>query len=363
MESGDFRRAYTPDDGRRPVHAYPPWAYTVAFPFAKLSPLAAGLAMELLQILCVACIAIWCFLRGRTETGADSGGLFCAAAALFLGTPLRDDLVLQNYCLLAAAATLGLVSSLERGRSCLAGLCLAVMMLKAQYGALFVIPLLWRKQFATLGTAIALCLALSWPAAGLTNTPITLLLLETVRAGGGYYVRTALLPAAVFQTLSAHVGMWFPVAASAVVGVGLCCWLTWLMRRRSWFEFLLPTVFCSAVWTHSLLYARVPYALLLCFAAERLWRAAPGRETFWHAVALAALMNGLVLYFPLRLDSGDWIAAHLAPGVAPDALRRLSRLADLPFFGIAYVANYVTLAWLILVARRAARTPPEEAIP
>ena len=346
-----------------PVHTYPPWEYTLAMPLTLLSQHGAGTAMECLLLLFAVVVAAWCFRRGRAATGSWQGGLFCAGAALLTGLPIHEEFRSQNYYLLCTAATLGLVTCLNRGRQALGGVCWALMMVKPQYGVLFAIPILWRRQFTTLAVAVALCLAASVPPALMTHTPLPELILQAGRAGSEYFIRSGLIPAMVFQPIAARLpGV--PAALSAVLGIGLCLWLTgFVSHRRDWFEFVLPTVFCTTIWTYCLMYGHVPYALLICFAAERLWRAAPGRETAWCAVALAALLNGLVLYFPLRLHSGDWIAAHLAPDAAPDALRRLSRLADLPFFGIAYLANYATLAWLVVVARRASRTPPGEAIP
>ena len=346
-----------------PVHTYPPWEYTLAMPLTFLSQRGAGAAMECLILLFAVLVAAWCFRRGRADTGSWRGGLFCAAAALLTGLPLHEEFRSQNYYLLCTAATLGLASSLNRGRQVLGGVCWALMMVKPQYGVLFAIPILWRRQFTTLAVAVALCLALAVPPALMTHTPLPDIILQAGRAGSAYFIRSGLIPAMAFQPINARFPG-FPAVLSAILGIGFCLWLTWQMRRRrDWFEFLLPTVFCTTIWTYCLMYGHVPYALLLCFAAERLWRAAPGREKRWRTVALAALMNGLVLYFPLRLYSGDWIAAHLAPGAAPDVLRRLSRLADMPFFGFAYLANYVVLVWLVIIARRAARTPPEEAIP
>lgn len=346
-----------------PVHTYPPWEYMLAMPLTFLSQRGAGAAMECLILFFAVLVSIWCYRRGRAATGSWRGGIFCAAAALLTGLPLHEEFRSQNYYLLCTAATLGLASSLNRRRQVLGGVCWALMMVKPQYGVLFAIPILCRRQFTTLVVAVSLCLALAIPPALMTHTPLPDIILQAGRAGSEYFIRSGLIPAMVFQPIDAHLPG-FPAVLSAILGIGLCLWLTWQMRnRRDWFEFLLPTVFCTTIWTYCLMYGHVPYALLLCFAAERLWRAEPGWMTRWRTVALVALMNGLILYFPLRLYSGNWIAAHLAPGAAPDTLRRLSRLADLPFFGIAYLANYVTLVWIILVARRAAHTPPEEDIP
>ena len=361
--SPDFCRFDTRPLTGAPVHTYPPWEYTLAMPLTFLSQRGAGAAMECLILLFAVIVAVWCYRRGRAATGSWQGGLLCAGAALLTGLPIHEEFRSQNYYLLCTAATLGLVSSLNRGRQVLGGVCWALMMVKPQYGVLFAIPILWRRQFTTLAVAVALCLAASVPPALMTHTPLPDIILQAGRAGSEYFIRSGLIPAMIFQPITARLPG-FPAALSAVLGIGLCLWLTGLMRhRRDWFEFVLPTVFCTTIWTYCLMYGHVPYALLICFAAERLWRAAPGRETRLRTLALAALLNGLVLYFPLRLHSGDWIAALLAPGAAPDILRRLSRLADLPFFGFAYLSNYVTLVWLIVVARRAARTAPEEAIP
>ena len=347
-----------------PVHTYPPWEYTLAMPLSFLTQRAAGNVVECLLVVLAAVVAAWCFRRGRRASGAWQCGLLCAAAALLTGLPLHEEFRSQNYYLLCTAATLGLASALNRGRQVLGGVCWALMMVKPQYGVLFAIPILWRRQFVTFGVAVALCLALAIPPALLTHTPLPVIILQAGRAGGEYFIRSGLIPGVAFQSLAAWFGHWLPATASAGIGIGLTLWMTWCMRRRrDWFEFLLPTVLGTTIWTYCLMYGHVPYALLLCFAAERLWRASPGRETALRALVLVVLMNSLVLYFPLRLDSGLWIARHMAPDAPDETLDRLARLADMAFFAIAYLANYATVVWLAIVCRRAAHTPPEEAIP
>lgn len=332
-----------------PVHTYPPWEYTLAMPLTFLSPSAAGHVVENLLVTFALLVAAWCFRRGRATTGSWQGGLFCAALALLTGLPLHEEFRSQNYYLLCTVATIGLAASLNRRRQVPAGLCWALMMIKPQYGLLFAIPILWRRQFLTAAVAAATCLALAVPPAVMTHTSLPAIILQAGRAGSEYFVRTALLPAALFQPLAARLGHAVPALASAALGIGVCLWMTWCVRRRAdWFEFLLPTVFCTTLWTYCLMYGHVPYALLLCFAAERLWRARPGRERRLRALAVASMVNGLLLYFPLRLHSGDWIAAHLAPDATPATFARLSRLADIPFFGIGYLANYITFAWVLV---------------
>ena len=348
-----------------PVHTYPPWEYTLAMPLSFLSQRAAGNAVECILVVLAALVAAWCFRRGRDLSGGVwQCGLLCAAAALLTGLPLHEEFRSQNYYLLCTVATLGLASALNRGRQVIGGICWALMMVKPQYGVLFAIPILWRRQFVTFGVAVALCLALSVPPALLTHTSLPAIILQAGRAGSEYFIRSGLIPSVAFQALAARFGHWLPAAGSAALGIGLTLWMTWGMRRRrDWFEFLLPTVLGTTIWTYCLMYGHVPYALLLCFAAERLWRAAPGRETALRALVLVALMNSLVLYFPLRMDSGMWIANRLAPDAPRETLSHLARLADIAFFSVAYLANYVTVVWLAIVCRRAARTSPEEAIP
>lgn len=357
VSSPEFHRFDVHPAAGAPVHTYPPWEYTLASPLTALSPPAAGHAMEVLLAALAAFVAAWCFRHGRAATGSWQGGLFCAALALLTGMPLHEEIRSQNYYLLCTAATIGLAAALDRRRQVLAGLCWALMMVKPQYGVLFAIPILWRRQFLAAAVAAATCLALAVPPAILTHTPLPTIILQAGRAGGEYFVRSGLLPAALFQPLAAHFGHAVPAIGSAVVGIGLCLWLTWLLRRRDgWFEFLLPTVFCTTIWTYCLMYGHVPYALLLVVAGERLWNSRPGRDRRLRALATASMLNGLLLYFPLRLHSGDWFAARLlGPGAAPEALARLSRLADLPFFGVAYLANYATLAWIVVLCRRMER--------
>ncbi|MBO4286996.1 MAG: DUF2029 domain-containing protein [Kiritimatiellae bacterium] len=256
------------------VHTYTPWTYTLLYPFALLAYPAALACWRLVLSLCFALLLLFAYRTAHRVRGKPTDGLLALAAVSAYVSLNFENGVALNFGLLLAVAVCTMGWFLNRGRELAAGVCLALLMMKPQIGALFTLPLLLQRRYKTLAAGAVLCLAGTLPPALLCHRSPLDLILQVLQAGV-YTRRTTFFPGCVYAALSRHLCAAVPFAVSALLGAALCVWLCWRLRneRDNLLVLSAPAIVCVA-WTYSTIHDRLVYALpiilLVCaFCQER----------------------------------------------------------------------------------------------
>ena len=118
---------------------------------------------------------------------------------------------------------------------------------------LFIIPLLIKRKYITIGVAVASCLICSLlPAFICGKNPLQLIL--EVPKGGAFVAEsngTMLIPSQVFNLLNGKVPGIALVAVSMIVGASICAILTWRLRKDNrWLLYIAPTIVCAVFWSY-----------------------------------------------------------------------------------------------------------------
>ena len=225
---------------------YPPWEYTLLLPFSKMSLRSADAIYKGLELISLFIVVFFSFRRSSRLNGDFWKKVFLAYS-VFLLPPEAWRFIFKygNWSLLFCVGAVALVVCLEKDWQLLAGFAWAFLMIKPQQGIWFAIPLLFRRQFKTIGVAIATCLVASIPPAILCGKSPLELILEIPKFRLQTYFGTSLFPTHVYS----FAGVWlFPKAAlffGLILCLIFCIWASWKWREeKDWFVFLQPTLFC-----------------------------------------------------------------------------------------------------------------------
>lgn len=243
------------------VHTYTPWTYSLLYPLSRLDYPVALACWRLVLTLCFALLSTFAYRCARGVRDEPGDGMFAlAAVSLFLALNFENAIAL-NFGLLLALTVCAMGRLLNRGHDLAAGLCLAVLMMKPQIGALFTFPLLLHRKFKTLAFGAALCLAGTVPTALFCRRSPLALIVQVFQAGV-YTQRTTFFPRRVYTFLVQHSTAAVPFVTSALLGAALCAWLCWRLRReRDWLlQLAAPAIVCVA-WTYSMAHDRLVLAL------------------------------------------------------------------------------------------------------
>lgn len=279
-----------PGIGRPEAGGYPPWS----LPLSML--VAPPLSRELLQIHfalvnAIALVVILRFVqRAAAPYGTDAMYLVVAATLAMAA----NGVVLRNgqYGLIVNACLIGVVASLQTGRTGRAGGWLALAALKPQSSGPFGLLLLlsrarWRGVATVALVMGSLTALVAW---WVDRTPMHLLTQVFQQAahwelGDAGLLRVGLL-IGVPRTI------WIPVLAVGTLTA--CAWLLRVHRHRSWLVQMAIAAVAARLWTYHrryddvlLVFLLLPLALL---ALERRDR------THWGLFVL----TGLTLWLPLR---------------------------------------------------------------
>ncbi len=233
-------------DGTRVVHGYTPWQYTLLLPFTRLPEAWIRNGFFVGGILLAAQLLLTVCRRARAG-GVQGLDLFFTAALVFSWSlAIALCLCVLNYGILIAALAGGLIRSLERRRDVLAGACWALMMIKPQIAILFFWPLFFGRRWITIGTAIALCLAASFPPGWLCGKSGFALILEAKDLVTPYAssFRTAPFVKLFGETIGIHAlkGLFFL----------LCGGICWRLRDvKQWYVRFIPCAILSGLWMYS----------------------------------------------------------------------------------------------------------------
>ena len=125
------------EDQNKMLCVYPPWEYTLLAPLALFSLPAASRLFRLLEIATVLFLVGFGF-RFVCRRGMDRiDAAFCTAWAFVLGMALQNSVQFQNFGIVLTALVAILALALTAKRDILAGLLLAVLLVKPQFAALF----------------------------------------------------------------------------------------------------------------------------------------------------------------------------------------------------------------------------------
>ncbi len=248
---------------------YPPWEYTLMLPFSLFSLQSADRVYKGIELAALV-LLVFFSVRRSLRIATYRWKQLLVAYSVFLLPPEAWHFVFRygNWAVLFCAGVVCLVMFLEKDWQILAGLAWAFLMIKPQQGIWFVIPLVFRRQFKTIGVAVLTCLAASVPPAALCGkNPITLIL-EIPKMRPEEYSEATLFPSRVFALLEE---LTFPKAAlivSAMLCFVFCIWATRKLRKeKDWFVFLQPTFFCVCagypLWHQDWLYFLFPLLYLL----------------------------------------------------------------------------------------------------
>ena len=341
-----FSSVFSPEPGKLPVNAYAPWEYTWMLPLSALPRATAHTLFQLLNLAAFLGIAALAWRKAGRHGLPGPARRAVAAGACFLGLSLYRVLDVSNYGLLMAFAAFAMAECLDARREWLAGLCWSMVLVKPQMGILLAIPLALGRHYAALATGAGFCALSALPAAVLCRVdPVTMT--WHVLHSGTHSIRasevgTPLFPPELVSALSgvASPSVW--LAASAVVGVALCFWLSWRFRSADdAVARFSPALVVGLLWMPGHFHDRVllapVLAWLLAEALSRHCRLALGTWFLLTAEFWACLIIGV----PLA------VAAAVSGGTGGEGLlHALTTLIGRPGLRAAYDIALAVTGWL-----------------
>ena len=251
------------------VCGYSPWEYTLILPFSFLPIRSAAAIYKGFELGALAIVLCFAFRRSK-RIGAPMSARLILCSSFLLVAPLGWDWAFKydNYAILFCAGAVALVVSLDKGWQILAGLAWAFLMVKPQQGIWFAIPLLFRRQFKTVGVAVATCLAASIPPAILCGKSPLDLILEMPKFRYEGYWQTSLFPPRIYTFANEFFFPRFALFLGLFICLVFCLWASWKLRKeKNWFIALQPTFFCVCagypLWNQDWLYCFFPIFFLL----------------------------------------------------------------------------------------------------
>ena len=250
------------------IHAYSPWEYTYMLPMSLLPKRTASFLFHFFCLLILAWLALFSWKEGLSRGGSLACASFCSTAAFLVGPGLNACFDTQNYGILATGSILAMIVALQRNHELLAGLAWAVLMTKPQNGVLFAIPLLISRKWKAVMVAVSVCCLSIIPPALMTGaSPVDLVLcLAKIRSDD--VLSTTLFPEPIFSRIAGLAGQPSALAASALIGVSVCAWLSLRTRMsEDWLERMFPACLCTVAWTYKMPYDYCILSLVLVYIA------------------------------------------------------------------------------------------------
>lgn len=228
------------------VHAYPPW-HTAYFWFYGWMSRPLYLAV-LFGLFGVSLSVIFCFTRNFLKVNSTAGNLLSIGAFAMLSLQFALCFRYLNYGVFVLAVSFLLFEAVDAKRPYVAGFLWAIMMIKPQMAVLFFWPLLFRRFYKTIVTAVLICLlATIWTSLACRESPVDLIL-QVPKIGAPYLTGFSNAVFSWFAALfgSRAYGLWSFVC---FVGCGILCYL--VRRSGSFMAASLPVVFFVPLWTYS----------------------------------------------------------------------------------------------------------------
>jgi len=244
---------------------------------------------------------------------------------------------------------------LDRDRRWLAGVFLALSMVKPQIGLLFVVPLLIGGEFKTVFCGGAICMIATLPPALLCGeSPIDMVLSVreySIAYSRGCYTSGAFVGDSLFRTANIN------LLINAFVGVSSCAMLSWLFRMgRSWLFRLIPACVTCVIWTvarpHDLCILVLPICVLTKLVVAQSERPDVAAVIFFQYF-LCVILRGIGLRLVLPVIMIFLVVAFLAFSIT--YLLKLGRAAKelllitIPMVIVAISVESVDLSMLPVV--------------
>jgi len=286
------RPASPADKGKAIVNSYPPWAYTFLSPLHRVPPKWAGLLFNATAVACYLFLLVLAFFRARRAALPAAETRLVVALGGFLGLPLLRVLQVGNYGLFLAAAAGLLALALEGKRDWLAGVPLAILMLKPQLGLPFVLPLLLARKWKTLLVGGGLCFAASLLPAALVKGNVFSMILHAAHSGTASihsaWQSTGYFSPPVFRFFASHMGTGAALAASMALGGLVLLAASWRLRNEEdWWLRLVPPAVVACLW--SMGHAHDHVLLAPALASVALAACRPGTRRRFFAVGAGLL--------------------------------------------------------------------------
>lgn len=257
--------------GKLPVNAYTPWEYTYVYPFASVKDwnlrwcIFTGLRFAAFLFFVI--VLHWKIFRLRCRF---MDCCICGACLSLTAGAVYADLMPSNTAIFLSAFALGMCVCLNRGWDYRAGILWALLMVKPQIGLLFAVPILIGKRWSTFFVASGICLLASVPPVLMCGDSFFAMLMQAPAASAHGFNGCGLLPLPVFDLLvkTYHISSGYVLFALSLVGVALCLWASWRLRREDdWLVKFFPCAILALNWTYVQSYsyclAMLPIAVMV----------------------------------------------------------------------------------------------------
>ncbi|MBQ6329790.1 MAG: DUF2029 domain-containing protein [Kiritimatiellae bacterium] len=241
--SNNPARKSVPEGCNRQISVYTPWGYSLALPMSFLSLDAAWWFFSVMSFAMLGLVV---------AAGVRSLGWLAAVPMLVVAYPIWSNFQVGNYIALMLAAAVCMAACLYRGWNVAAGVCWMLLMIKPQVGLTFAVPLAVRMRIKSGAVAVVACLALSVPAVLLCRPELPKFFYEAAEASAFAFQGCGTWPMFLCGTFGCRAD----IGIGLVIGLLLCVWMTWLLRReKDWLVYLMPAAICSSCWTYTQAYS------------------------------------------------------------------------------------------------------------
>lgn len=284
----NFPKKPTPEGCIEQVNAYAPWEYVYMMPLSFLPRHIAWFVYCIMMGFAVFCVGWFSRpLEGEDDFqwGGDDVLLLISLPLAMTSYLIWSNASVGNFIVFVMAFSVLLAKALAKGNWLFAGVSLAVTMIKPQSAILFVLPLLMRGKWRTCFIAGGLCFGLSLVPAFLCDTSVFNLLIQGPAANAELFEGCGTWP----KFLCGYFSNETDIAIGLTIGVVLCLWMTWMLRReKDWLVYLMPAAVCSSCWTYTQAYSHA-MGWFLAYAITKELLHNPRSKAMWILAALSLI--------------------------------------------------------------------------
>lgn len=259
----DFSHALDADKAKI-IHAYPPWEYVWMMPLTFFQQDIAERIFWGMSWLGILFLCGSAFILGRRQmNGACWAGFASMTSVLLVNCAIDECLGWQNYGILIAAAVLAAILCHRSGNEVWSGVFWSFTLVKPQLGMIFFVPLIIQRKWSAISTAAVITITGTLIAAFLCGRSPVDMILAITEYSKGQFRETGIVPRSLYLSMVKQCGDTCLMLCSAAIGLGLCAFLSLMLRScKEPFEWILPAVFFSTVWTASRSHDQCVYAVM-----------------------------------------------------------------------------------------------------